>query len=943
MNFLQMIYFRIDKALFIQRRVVCIAGIILLNILWSMNVAAAQTVRVGYDRSGTYLYRDEQGEYRGYNVEYLYEMAKYTGWEYEFVPFGEWAAAVTALEHGDIDLLPTVLRSSEREGKMFFSMRRMGDTYVALVVRKDQDQYFYGDLEALQGSLIGVRQDTVDARSFFAWAEDYGLRYRLRQFRDQKDLLEALDAGSIDAAAMSYTGRARGYRAVAEFAPQEMYFAVTPGRRDLAQQLDTAMGQISIMNPEFLTKLTKKYLDTDTNSKPVFNKNELAFLASGNPVRITLLRNAFPFSYWIKDTGFQGIIPDLLEQFSFLTGLNFTFIPVDSQQEALDLIAKGEADVVGRIANNLFFAQANDLRLTTPYVFMNMVQITAKDKREIKRIAVQGSAQKDDIENHGGGDADREYIIYSDVEECFDALSKGLVDAIDCDSATASYFLNTHRASEYKVVALQGYAYDLAFGVSKAADPYLASILDKCIRYISAEDIAALLTQDRLPKSRSIRAFVEQLPGQYIVGFIVGLSFLVLFLAYASFTLWRKRGIEARMAAVKEKNRQMKTDLDTAQKINAVKEEFFTHISHDMRTPLNGILGFANLAAETTSPEAVREYIDKIKLSGELLLALVNDTLQLSKLERGNLQLTWEEADSMEFIEFVIAPMRLFAKEKGIDFIVDLSGWESERILIDRLNTHKVVLSILSNAIKFTPEGGKVYFYAESVKSSEGRFAAWLTVRDTGIGISKEFLPKVYEPFAQEQAGISNLPGNGMGLSVAQQLIHLLGGNIEIKSQLGKGAEVRMEFYFELAVKKKKYISEETLKTDFSRLAGKRVLLCEDNDLNMEIARTLLEQKEMQVICAKDGRQGVDIFAVSAPYEFQLILMDLHMPILDGYAAADAIRCLSREDAAEVPILALTADAYKEDIQKCLQHGMNAHVAKPIRIEQLFEEILRWV
>lgn len=928
----------------VYRRVVCLLVLLCSWLFCTGTLQAQQTVRVGYDKSGIYLYRDEVGEYRGYTAEYLYEIAKYTDWNYVFVPFAGWSEAVDALERGDIDLLPTVLKSPERQGRMLFSMRRMGDTYVALIVRKDDDQYFYGDLKPLQDAVIGVRQDTVDAEKFYDWAGENQLQYSLRTFSDQGALLHALDAGQINAAAMSYTGRARGYRAVAEFASQEMYFAMPLNRRGLMHELDLAMGQIAVMNPDFLSKLTQKYMDNEINPRPVFNEDERQFIAGSAPVRVALLRNAFPFSYWDDDNGFQGIIPDLLHRFEELSGLNFTMLPVSSQEEAFAMVKNGQAEIVGRLANNLLFAQANELRLTTPYAYLGMVRISRKDaeRDSIRRIALQGSAQRDNLLGQETGE-DKEFMIYSDVEKCFEAFTSGAVDAIYCDSTTASYFLNTHQAAAYQVTALQGYSYDMTFGVDKHVDMALAGILDKCIRYISADDISALMTQDRLPHARSWRAFIDRLPVRYLAAFVLGLIAIVMLLGYVSFSLWRKRGIENRMAAVREKNQQMQMELETVQKVNEVKEEFFSHISHDMRTPLNGILGFTNLAAEAESLPAAREYIDKIKLSGELLLALVNDTLQLSKLERGNLQLTWEPVDSMEFIEYVIAPICMFAKEKGITFHVDLGGWEKQMVLMDRLNTHKVLLNILSNAIKFTDAGGEVYFSAESFKSSQGRFAAWITVRDTGIGITKEFLGRVYDPFTQEHAGTSMAAGNGLGLSVAYRLIQLMGGNIEIKSQRGKGTEVDLEFYFELAEHGHEADGPVEEKPDFTVLAGKKVLLCEDNALNMEIAKTLLEQKDMRVVCAENGQQGVDIFSASVPYDFALILMDLRMPVLDGYGAASCIRSLEREDAGHVPILALTADAYTEDVQKCLAYGMNAHIAKLIDPDVLFKELCRWL
>ena len=240
--------------------------------------ASEQTVRVGYEITGNYLYKADNGEYRGYDVEYLYAIAKYTDWNYEFVPFADWAGAVSALQQGKIDLLPTVLKSPEREATMLFPARSMGNAYVALIVRNDGQQYKYDDLAELQGLRIGTRHNTVDTKDFYAWAGEQGLQYTAVEFNTKKELLEALEAGTIDAAALSYTGDIRHYRAVAEFAPHGMYFAIAPSRKDLLRQMDWAMGQLSIMNPAFFANISRKYLEVDANPVPVFSAEELAFI-----------------------------------------------------------------------------------------------------------------------------------------------------------------------------------------------------------------------------------------------------------------------------------------------------------------------------------------------------------------------------------------------------------------------------------------------------------------------------------------------------------------------------------------------------------------------------------------------------------------------------------------------------------------------------------------
>ena len=906
-------------------------------------MAEEQTViRVGYDPSGIYLYQGEDGGFQGYNLEYLYEIAKYTDWKYEFVPYPQWADAIAALENNEIDLLPTVLRSPEREGRMLFPMRAMSAVHVALVVGREDTQYFYGDVAALQGAHIGVRRDTVDTNSFRNWAAARKLQYDEVVFDSQQDLLTALDEKRIDAAAMSYVGRARDYRAIAEFAPRLMYFAVAPEREDVLRSLDMAMEQIAAFNPGFFERIVQEYTKQSAAPQPVFSRAERALLDEAGTVRVTLLRHGFPFSLQTEDGSYEGIVPDLLKRLSELSGLRFSFVPVDSQSEAVEAVAEGRADMIGRVGNNLVSAKREGLRLTTPYVVDSMVSLTRKGTDEVHRIAFLGIFQKEKLIQALAPDTAMAFEVYPDTQKAFEALDRGAADALYVDSATAAYFLNTHRAAEYQINALPEYRYTMSFGVSEQADPRLASILDKCIRFVSVDEMAGIITNHRQPENRLIADVVEQLPMRYLFLLLLLAVLTAAVMGYTSFSLWRKRGVEKRMADIKEKNRQIQVDLATARQVNSIREEFFSSISHDMRTPLNGITGFTRLAAEADTLEAARGYIEKIKVANGLLVDLVEDTLQLSKFERGNFQLTLENFDIREFAADIAAPARLLAEEKGLRFVLDMAALENRRVVADRVNTRKIFWNLLSNAVKFTSAGGEVQVILSSCISPQGSFVLWLKVTDTGIGISREFLPRIYEPFAQErQSGKTEYIGNGLGLTIVRRLVDVMGGELSITSKQGKGTEINLELYFELAPEAQ--AAEKLVKLpDYSMLQGKRILLCEDNELNADITKELLAEQNMSVLWAENGQRGLELFQSAEPGSIDAILMDLRMPVMDGYAATQAIRAMERPDAKTIPILALSADAFSEDVAYCLEIGMNAHIAKPLDPDRLYQELVHW-
>ena len=384
---------------------------------------------------------------------------------------------------------------------------------------------------------------------------------------------------------------------------------------------------------------------------------------------------------------------------------------------------------------------------------------------------------------------------------------------------------------------------------------------------------------------------------------------------------------------------EVETALLEAEKANEAKSSFMSSISHDMRTPLNGIIGFTDLALKTDSAAAVRDYLEKIRISGGLLLDLINDTLTLSKIDSGKLAIDCKTEDIFKLINVIAVPIRAAAEAKGVLFVLDVSGVECRWVRADRKNIQKIFLNLLGNAVKFTPAGGTVQYVIREVQNDGGEPNIFVTVRDDGIGIGDKFLPHIYEPFAQERAGQPGSQGTGLGLAIVKRLITLMGGTIKVKSQRGRGTEFTVSLRLEPAAAPDKHGGEAQTRGSRTDLSGARLLLCEDNDLNMEIARTLLESAGAVVVCAVNGREGLDKFAASRLYGFSAILMDVRMPVMNGLEAAAAIRALPRIDAPTVPIIAMSADAYDEDIRKCLAAGMNAHVAKPVNPKQLLETI----
>lgn len=391
----------------------------------------------------------------------------------------------------------------------------------------------------------------------------------------------------------------------------------------------------------------------------------------------------------------------------------------------------------------------------------------------------------------------------------------------------------------------------------------------------------------------------------------------------------------------RKKNQEMQEALNLAEQANLAKTEFLSRMSHDIRTPMNAIIGMTDLAKKEANPESTKEYLEYIDTSSHFLLGLINDILDLSKIESGEVQLNLEPFSVEEFENEINTVIRPLMEEKKIEFIFHM-GCGAQCLLVDRLRFSQIFFNLLSNAAKFTPEGGKVEFTAEHLPPKNGEYGARYYVRDNGIGMSEEFKQHLFEPFSQERLKENGeISGTGLGLAIVKNLVETMGGSIQVKSSLGEGTEFILDLYSPLAENVEKERKTERISKEF--LKNTHILLAEDNSMNVLVAKRLLERKGGYVEVASNGQEAIDKFNNSPAAYYDAILMDIRMPVLNGLEAAKQIRTLNREDAATVPIIAMTADAFVEEQSKTREAGMNAHLAKPINPELLFHTLEQYI
>lgn len=895
-----------------------------------------QIVKIGYYYDSDYYYKDDHGNYCGYDVEYLYEISKYTNWQYQYVDFGSFEDAYSALENGEVDLLPSLFYTKDRANTLLLSSYDMGAVYITIIVPPTNDTIAYNDYSALEGKKVGILSDSFDGEKYREWAGEQGLNTKIVPMPSTEELLKALDDGSLDAVAISYLGSSSTYRIIKEFSPMKMYIGMPKDHTELMKQLNDALEEIAIETPDFAGNLYSKYYIANQQQAPIFTKKEQNYIAAGKVLSVAVLNNNAPFSYLEEGGTLTGATIDYFNRISQISGLSFSFKGYDTQDDVIAAVKTGKADIAGTMVYDAVEASTDQILLTNSYIGMALTQVTLRGTDHISTMAVPSylvSTVKKSF-----ADTDITMKTYNTAMECMQALKRGDVEGAVLNTYSANYYMNSGRTGSYNITALNGLSFRLAAGISSATDRTLLSILNRCIRYSNSTTMNELIIKYSQEGNSSLQATLNRIPVSWLFALAVIMCCFAVVSVISLVNVKRrqreKEALSAQEAAVVRRSMA----LTAAEKANAESNQFFSNISHDMRTPLNAVIGFAGLAEKEGEIEKKNEYLHKIEISGKLLLDLINDTLTISKSRNNNFELHPEPVRARELFEAIITPIKAAATKKDITFTVDYASVVDRVIMADRLNVEKIFLNLLSNAVKYTPEGGHVSLRMFNDPPTGDNPDSLLIVSDDGIGISPEFLPHIYEPFKQEQRHGYETAGTGLGLSIVKQLIDKMGGTIDVKSEVEKGTTFTVRLHFEEAKKAGNLIAEGEGRAQLN-LQGRKVLLCEDNALNREIALALLQAKGMDVVCAENGQVGVSTFEESAKNEYDVVLMDVRMPVMDGIEATKAIRRLERPDAKTVPIIAMTADAFAEDVQRCLDAGMDGHMAKPIEPDNLYQTL----
>ena len=1040
----------------------------------------AKTVQVGWFED-SYNITGENGERSGYGYEYQQAVAAYTGWNYDYVKAG-WSDLLKQMEKGKLDLMSGVSYTKERAKKMLFSELPMGEERYYLYADVSNTDISVSNLQTLNDKRVGLLDGSIHATQFYEWEREHDLHLKYVSITGLEDAMDKLKNHEIDCVVSAETPQLvdAGLSAITVTGGSDIYFVVNKNRPDIKEELDNAMRKIQNDKPFYADELYQRYLSAISN--PAVSVEEKEWLEKHGTIRIGWLNNDAGISEFNTKSGeMSGVLIDYIKVATDCLSnqtLQFDIVGFDSQKEQMQALKDGKIDMIFHFGQNPYAAEKNGFVLSNTVLSVNMSAVMSKknfDENAQNSVAIEK-----------GNLLFKWYISYNypkwkvveydSVNEAQKAVRNGEADCFLVESGQLSKYAEDKKL--YSVyLTQQG---NTSFAVRRD-NTILLSILNKTLQTMPSSVLnGALSAYDSSLEKVTVKDFFRENILVISAAFIAVFLFILLVIL-SSLQKARKAETKAKEAAsqsmelnkqLQENHQELEMALLRAESANAAKTTFLNNMSHDIRTPMNAIIGFTSLAAShVDNKDKVKEYLSKISTSSEHLLSLINDILDMSRIESGKVKISENPLHLPDLLHDIRTIVQPNISSKQLDFLIDTVDVRDENIIADKLRLTQILLNILSNGIKFNKIGGTISLRIKQMKSAPTGYGNYqFIIRDTGIGMKPEFQKHIFESFSREETStVSGIQGTGLGMAITKNIVDMMGGNISVKSEEGQGSEFTVDLTFKLSGEAKSYekiehlqglkvlvadddtdtclsissmlteigmrsewtvsgkeavirakhsmeigdefyayiidwlmpdmngietvrrirrvigdsqpiiiltaydwsdVEEEareagvtafcekplfmsqlrdllanpgahtvTPKKKQYNYKGKRILLVEDNELNMEIARTILEDAGFLTDTADDGEAAVEKMEQASPGDYDLILMDIQMPMMNGYEAAKRIRALKDPEIASIPIIAMTANAFEEDREKSFEAGMNGYLAKPVSVEKLMNTI----
>ena len=887
------------------------------------NSASSRTIRVAFPVQKGISYFRKDGTPDGYNHTYLGKIAEYTGWKMEYVPYDsgdedkDIQDALQDLKDGKVDLMGPLVKDGEEIDGLVYTEHSYGTVYTTLCAL-DSSSLREDNAGAEENLKVGLwKQAKNRNEEVLSYLNNGDFHYEVKYYDTDKELYQALKDGDVDLISNVSLYQLAGTRIIEKFAPRSYYFASASKNAQMIRELDQAMATLEEVQPSLQDVLFNRFFQ-ETRYEFVMTKEQEEYLKSLKKLKVLCVDHDAPYTYR-RNGKPAGMLIAVLEGFKKETGVSIEYTFCESSKEAEEKIKKERYDIMlGIPFTSEYCAKIGYVR-SKSIMQSNLAYLHDTEHVGHETIAVQKG-----FENLVDTTEYKKVFFCDNPEECIRVVKEGNVDCAVGDRSGLEYYIyDTY--SQMTTSTIAGAAQTICIAINRDSNQLLIRALNDYIYSLSDIQKTTFLEEGNTHIHKtSLKNYVKVHPVQAI-----------LLAAVITFIIVLGMSLVVHGKKMRKKNEELK-------KANQAKSEFLTRMSHDIRTPMNGIIGLLDISDRyIDNPENVRTYHKKIRAASEYLLSLINEVLDMSKLDSGEMVFAEQSVYLREVLEECRDILETKAAEYGITFMTPgLDEFYPPRVFTSELHLRQVVMNIVSNAIKYNKPNGKIVATAEVTGQTEDEVTCRFCVEDTGIGMSGEFQRQMFEPFSQEHGKHrSEFKGTGLGLSIVKKIIDKMDGEIHVESEQDVGTKFTWMLTFRIDKEYEKPKSE--IAVDESVFEGKNVLAAEDNSLNAEILTFVLKEKGVNVTLVENGKLAVRAFEKSEPGYYDWILMDIMMPEMDGYEASETIRKMDREDAKAVPIIALTANAFAEDVIKSTKAGMDAHITKPIDMDKLKECMIK--
>lgn len=909
--------------------------------LLSANVYAdnKKTVKIGYYYSHNFQEGAGDNEVKsGYSYEYLQKLASYTGWNYEYV-YGEWGDLFQKLVSGEIDMMAGISYSEERTKLIRYPDQEMLNETFYIYKDVDDESIECGNIESYKNKKIGaLKNDQRMSRMLEQWKAENHAQISIQYYEDLTACAEAFNKKQIDGfvSADNMVSSYTNIVPVEKIGKVPYYICVAKNRKDILNELNMAMNIVDEQDALDLDELRNKYF-TETTVSVFLSEQERAWMEEHDTVTVGYLDNYLPYCDTGSDGKATGLIADIVpDLFAGLPGdykPKIIYKKFDDQLKMMNSLKAGDVDFIFPVSDGRWYSEQEGYLQSSSVVAFPVAMIykepysnSIADKIVVNRKNLRQYWYT--IANY----PEAEVIMCDSIEACIKAVDSGEVNSTLVSALRAGHLIGNEK--DLNMITLADDE-KICFGVG-IDDNALLQIVNHGIAILG--DSYGLNHTYRYLDSMSTFTFTDFMQENIWTCACVILLAVLLIIFY-----FIRREQKQQKAAEKEQQQKelLEEALVASQQAALARKVFLRNMSHDIRTPMNAVIGFTRLGMQAGDDiEKVREYLSKILVSSNHLLGIVNEVLEISRIESGQTKLEEIPCSLKAIADETDIIIREQALEKKQIYTVDMFGIQNEYVLCDKLRVKEILVNLLGNAVKYTPEGGKISLKICQTFSQDPKYGNYeMHVKDNGCGMNEEFLQKLFEPFERQQNfTVSGIQGTGLGMTIVKNFVDMMDGTIDVKSQENKGTEITVKLRFALTDQVAEAKKQENVAGYMTaKFAGKRLLLCEDNGLNREIAASVLRQAGFLVETAENGQEAVDKVKASEGGYYDAVLMDIQMPVMDGYTATKEIRKMEDKILAEIPIIAISANAFDEDRKSSYEAGMDGHLAKPIDVDELLE------